>query len=394
MKILVANIGSTSLKYRLFDFSNVGDELVTRGGFERVTDYSSAIDDCLGELREGGYLQDASELAAVGFKTVVADGVSGCVALDDATLDRMEALNALAPAHNPPYIEGVRVFRSKMPNVPLIGLFETAFYQWIPETAKRYAVPQSWFENGVRRWGFHGASHKFVAERCARLLGREDVARATEELYVRGPESGLDGPPLRMISLHLGGSSSITGSRNGVAIGNSMGLSPQSGLPHNNRVGDLDSFAIPMVMRRMGLSLEEVESALCKESGLLGISGVSNDLRDIGAAAESGNASAQLALDYLKDQCRHWIGAYYAALNGLDALIFTAGIGENRAETRATICDALDALGIRLDSAKNDLCHGEEMLISAEDSKVAVWVIPTNEEWVVARETKRFIETR
>jgi acetate kinase len=199
MNVLIANLGSTSLKYRLFDFSGNEERLVTRGGFERVEDYSGAVDACLGELTEGGYIKSASDLAAVGFKTVLADGVTGCVELDASVLKAMEAGNTVAPAHNPAYLTGVRVFSERMPDTPLVGLFETAFYQWIPESAKRYGVPSSWYEAGVRRWGFHGASHKFMAERSAELLGRDDVAERARRLYVDGGKTSTEGANLRVI---------------------------------------------------------------------------------------------------------------------------------------------------------------------------------------------------
>lgn len=394
MKILVANIGSTSLKWRLFDFSSEDVQMLHKGGFERVTDYSKAIDDCLGALREAGHIRSEADLAAVGFKTVVAKGVSGCVTLTENVLRAMEAYNPIAPAHNPPYVLGIRLFAARMPSVPLIGLFETAFYQWASPASRRYGVPETWYEAGVRRWGFHGASHKFVAERSAQMLGREDVAVRARQLYVDGGASPVVGPNLRVISCHLGGSSSITGILNGAAVGNSMGLSPQSGLPHNNRVGDLDSFAIPFVMRAMGLSRDEVEQQLCKESGLKGISGVSNDLRDIQTAADQGNERAQLAMDVFVHSARHWIGSFLVELGGLDALVFTAGIGENRAEMRETICGGMDWLGVKLDPELNARTRGVEGVVSAVDSKVRVMVIPTNEELVVAREVRRLLMGR
>jgi acetate kinase len=393
VKILVANLGSTSLKYRLFDFSGAKEELLTRGGYERVADYGQTIDGCLTDLKNGGFIKDDSDLAAVGFKTIMARDINGCVRLDEKTVQAMEFYNNVAPAHNPPYITGIRLFAKRMPKTPLVGLFETAFYQWAPEAAMRYAVPDAWNNAGVRRWGFHGASHKFIAERSAELLCREDVAQRARQLYVDAGASPVRKPNLRVISCHLGGSSSITGILNGVAIGNSMGLSPQSGLPHNNRVGDLDAFAIPFLMRSMGLSLDEVEKQMCKESGLKGLSGgASNDLRDIQAKAEQGDAKAQLALDVLVHQARHWIGAYHLQLNGLDALVFTAGIGENRPSCRAAICKELDQLGIVLDPKLNEAAGAQEGVISAFDSRVKVMIIPTNEELVVAREVKRFLD--
>jgi acetate kinase len=393
MKILIANLGSTSLKYRLFDFAE-GEHMLARGGFERVGDYAQAIDACLGELKKAGWIQSEKDLAAVGFKTVLARGVNGCVLLNEEVVRAMEAYNDIAPAHNGPYVTGVRVFAKRMPNTPLVGLFETAFYQWAPEAAMRYAVPDSWYQAGVRRWGFHGASHKYIAERAAELLGRPDVAERARQLYVDDGKTPVREPALRVISCHLGGSSSITGIRNGVAIGNSMGLSPQSGLPHNNRVGDLDAMAVPFMMHIAKLSLEDVERQLCKESGLKGLSGGANDIRDIQAQAAQGNQAAALALGVFVHNARHWIGSYFLQLNGADALVFTAGIGENRPELRQAICANLDQLSIVLDPQFNQKIQATEATINAPNSKVKVLVIPTNEELVVAREVKRFLQTK
>ncbi len=392
MKILVANLGSTSLKWRLFDFSNGQECLLHKGGFERVTDYPKAIEDCLAQLQDAGHIKTKKDVAAVGFKTVLAKGISGCVRLDEKVIQAMESFNDIAPAHNPAYVTGARLFAKRMPNTPLIGLFETAFYQWAPECSMRYAVPETWYQAGVRRWGFHGASHKFVAERSAEFLGRPDIVRRVRNLYADGGTTPVNKPDLRVISCHLGGSSSITGILNGVAIGNSLGMSPQSGLPHNNRVGDLDSFAVPFAMRALGLSLDEVEKQLCKESGLKGLSGVSNDIRDILNASAQGNDRARLALDVFVASARQWIGSYFLQLNGSDAIVFTAGIGENRPELREAICASLDQLGIILDPEKNNSTRATEAMISADNSCVKVMVIPANEELVVARETKRLLE--
>jgi acetate kinase len=392
MKILVANLGSTSLKWRLFDCSNGQERMLHKGGFERVADYPKAVGDCLVQLKDAGHIQSERDLAAVGFKTIMARGVNGCVRLDESVVKAMEAFNGIAPAHNPPYITGIRLFAQRMPAVPLVGLFETAFYQWVPAAAVRYAVPDAWYELGVRRWGFHGASHKFVAERSAELLGRDDVAERARRLYVDGGAAPVRQPDLRIISCHLGGSSSITGIRNGVAIGTSMGLSPQSGLPQNNRVGDLDSFVLPFLMRSAGLTLDEAERLMCKESGLKALSGGFNDIRDIETQAAQGNARARLALDVLIHQARHWIGSLFLQLNGADALVFTAGIGENQPSIRRAVCDNLSELGILLDEDRNNLTRATEATISAPASRLKVMVIPTNEELVVAREVKRFLE--
>jgi acetate kinase len=393
VKILVANIGSTSLKWRLFDLSNGREQMLHKGGFERVTDYAKTIEDCLAQLRDAGHIAGEKDLAAVGFKTIAAKGITGCVHLDEDVLAAMEAFNGIAPAHNPPYITGIRLFAKRLPDVPLIGLFETAFHQFAPEAAMRYAVPDAWHQAGVRRWGFHGASHKFIAERSAQLLGRDDVVRRAQNLYLDGAATAVSEPDLRVISCHLGGSSSICAILNGVSVGTSMGLSPQSGLPQNNRAGDLDSFAVPFAMRALGLTIEEAERQLCKESGLKGLSGVSNDIRDVITAADGGDARAKLALEVFAASARHWIGASLVQLNGADAIVFTAGIGENDNAMRAAICANLDQLGIVLDPAANAKIRAQEAVICAAHSRVKILVIPTNEELVVAREVRRLLES-
>jgi acetate kinase len=392
VKILIANIGSTSLKWRLFDFSNNAERLLHKGGFERVADYPKAIEDCLAQLKDASVLDSESELAAVGFKTVIAKDVTGCVRLDERVLGAMEAYNGLAPAHNPPYITGIRLFGKRMPGVPLVGLFETAFYQFAPEAMMRYAVPDAWRDIGIRRWGFHGASHKFIAERSAELLGRNDVAERVRKLYVDGGKTPVTGAPLRVISCHLGGSSSVTGINSGVAIGTSMGMSPQSGLPQNNRVGDFDAEAIPYAIKTLGITIEEAQRQLTKESGLKGISGVSNDIRDVHKAEAAGDAKAKLALDVYVASARHWIGSYFFEMGGADAIVFTAGIGENDFAIRSGICAGLEGLGIELDSALNANTRATETVLSKPSSRVKLLVIPTNEELVVARETKRLLE--
>ena len=394
MKILVANIGSTSLKWRLFDFANGGERLLHKGGFERVTDYPKAIEDCIVELKTANAIQNENELNAVGFKTVIAKNVTGCVRLDERVLQAMADYNGLAPAHNPPYITGIKLFAQRVPKVPLIALFETAFHQFAPEASLRYAVPESWNQIGIRRFGFHGASHKFIAERSAELLGRSDVAERARQLYVNGHATKISGAPFRVISCHLGGSSSVTGILNGASIGTSMGMSPQSGLPQNNRVGDLDAEAIPYAVKTLGISIEEAQRQLTKESGLKGLSGISNDVREIADAAAKGDAKAKLAIDVYAASARHWIGGYFLELNGVDAIVFTAGIGENRADIRAAICANLENLGIRIDVEKNISTRATEAEISVPDSRVKIFVIPTNEELVVARETKRFLENK
>jgi len=388
MLILVANLGSTSFKYRLFRMEERGGEVIAKGGYERVTDHAAVIDDALTALQRDGVIKRADEIDAVGFKTVLGKNLSGCVIADQQVIDALEGFTAVAPAHNPPYAAGIRQFGKSLPKARLVALFETAFYQWTSEAANTYAVPGSWRDIGIRRYGFHGASHKFIAERSAELCGRDDVARIARRLYPDGPQS-VAGPPLRVVSCHLGGSSSITGIRNGVAIGTSMGFSPQSGLPQNNRVGDLDSGAIPYAMRTLGITLDEAERQLAKEAGLLGISGVSNDIRDITAAAAAGNPDARLALATLVHSIRHWTGAFQLELGGLDALVFTAGIGENNAAIRAAVCHNLEPFGIHLDAGKNAACNATEAVISTAHSAVKILVIPANEELILAREVFR-----
>lgn len=391
MLVLIANLGSTSFKYRLYEMAEGEGRVLAKGGFERVEDHGVVIEAALKELEESGAVGSRSEIDAVGFKTVLGRNLSGCVEADEQALAALEGFAEVAPAHNPPYAAGIRQFAKILPEARLIALFETAFYQWMPEKAFRYAVPQSWFDAGIRRYGFHGASHKFVAERSAELLGRDDVAEVVRALYQKGPVA-LE-KPLRVISCHLGGSSSVTGIRNGVAIGTSMGFSPQSGLPQNNRVGDLDSGAIPYASKALGLDLPEIERQLTKESGLLGVSGVSNDLRDVSAAAADGDANAKLAIDMLIHETRRWASSFLFDLGGLDGFVFTAGIGENGADLRAAVCEGLEGFGLKIDPEKNAACKGEEMEISAADSSVKVFVIPANEELVLAREVTRKISS-
>ena len=401
MHVLVANLGSTSFKYRFFSITGEDARLLARGGFERVTDYGAAITQALSDLATAGHPQPD----AIGFKTVLGGDITGCLLADEKVEQALLSTADLAPAHNPPYAAGIRTFRERLPAIPRVALFETAFYQWVPPPAHRYAVPETWYKAGIRRYGFHGASHKYVAERSAELLARPDIAQKVRNLYITqnteppkpplaSAHSAIRNPhsAFRVISCHLGGSSSVTGIRDGVAIGTSMGLSPQSGLPQNNRVGDLDSAAIPCAMRRLNLTLADVEKQLTKESGLLGLSGISNDIRDIKTAADAADPRARLALDTLIHSIRHWVGAFWLELGGCDALVFTAGIGENNPWLRAAICENLTDLGLTLDPAKNTANTPEQNLATAT-SRTQVLVIPANEELVVARETARLISS-
>lgn len=392
MHILVANLGSTSFKYRLFRMDETGGEVLAHGGYERVTDHAVAIDDALATLQRDGIIQSPDDIQAVGFKTVLGKDLSGCVIADQAVIAALDGFADVAPAHNPPYANGIRQFAKALPNAKLVALFETAFYQWTSPASAHYAIPKAWRDIGIRRYGFHGASHKFIAERSAELMGRADIADTTRRLYLDGPQPDTNAP-LRVVSCHLGGSSSVTGILNGVAIGTSMGFSPQSGLPQNNRVGDLDSGAIPYAMKKLGITVDEAARQLTKESGLLGLSGVSNDLRDITEAATNGNPDAQLALDALAHSIRHWIGAFMIELGGLDALVFTAGIGENNTAIRAAVCRGLETFGLNLDPEKNAAIRATEATISRDDSPAKILVIPANEELVLAREVFRKISS-
>lgn len=391
MRILVANLGSTSFKYRLFSVAGEEPSVLAKGGFERVTDHGTVIREALDDLRRQGIIKSDEEIDAVGFKTVLGHGLSGCVAADAECLRALEAAADLAPAHNPAYAAGIRQFQKLLPKARLVALFETAFYQYMPSSARRYAVPPAWEKAGIVRNGFHGASHKAIAERTAQLLGREDVVERARRLYSAGPvELPANTPPLRVISCHLGGSSSITAILNGVAIATSMGLSPQSGLPQNNRVGDLDAMAVGRAMRKLGLTIEEAEKQLATQGGLHGLSQVSNDVRDIREAAAHGHEDAGRALDFLIHEIRRYIGGYAFLLGGLDAICFTAGIGENDAKLRSEVLAGLDSFGIRLDSARNDSTRAVEAELSGKDSAVRIFVIPADEERVVALETFRF----
>lgn len=354
-----------------------------------MTEYTACIEEMLGSLVGEGHLESGQDLDAVGFKTVLGKDLSGCVTADERVLEALDGFKEVAPAHNPAYAEGIRCFANKLPTVQRVALFETAFFQWVSDASTTYAIPKAWRDLGIRRYGFHGASHKFIAERSAELIGNEVVAERARRLYVDGP-GDYTGAPVRVISCHLGGSSSVVGINNGVAIGSSMGFSPQSGLPQNNRVGDLDSMAIPYVSKIHGLSVAEAERQLNKESGLLGLSMVSNDARDIREAAAGGNTDAQLAIDVLVDSIRHWAGSFFFKMGGAEVISFTAGMGENDPELRAAVCAGLESLGAKIDAERNaKTIRGAEGVISTEDSAIKIVVIPANEELVIAREVYR-----
>jgi acetate kinase len=310
-------------------------------------------------------------LAAIGFKAVHAQGLTGVHRVDDRVLAAMQAYADVAPAHNPPYVRAMALLAKELPQIPLVAAFETGFHEDIPPAQRLYAVPLEWAEKyGVKRWGFHGASHRYIAERTARLLGD---------------------PAARIISCHLGGSSSLCAIRDGKSVANSLGMSPQTGLPHNNRVGDFDVFALPAVMRATGKTLEQVLDDLANRSGLLGLGCVSNDLRDIENAAKQGDRTARQALDVFVASVRHYLGAYLLVLGGAEAIVFTGGIGENSAYIRSAVCANLDWFGIYLDPVRNQDARGE-VPIHQHNSRVQLWTMPTNEELIVARQAKALLE--
>ena len=383
MKILVANLGSTSFKYRLFDMN--GENVLARGGVERIgspqsncfveiagkreestiaaKDHAVAVRLCLQHLTDKKCLTSPRELAAIGFKAVHARGVTGVHRVDEMVLAAMEAYNDIVPAHNPPYVTAMRLLARDLPEIPLVAAFETGFHETIPPASKHYAIPLEWADkHGIKRWGFHGASHRYISERTMTRLGNPDA---------------------RIISCHLGGSSSLCAIRGGKSQATSMGMTPQSGLPQNNRVGDFDPFALPALIRATGKSLDELLGVLANQAGLEGLSGKSNDLRDVEEAAAAGDARAKLALDVYVASVRHYLGSYLLLLGGADAIVFTGGIGENSASMREAICANLDWFGIRLDADKNRSAKGEARIDGAT-GRVQLWIMPTNEELIVA----------
>ena len=398
MKILVANLGSTSFKYRLFDLPETagreGGVELARGGVERigaaesrvyasagassfetvmpVPDHAVALEAALAQLTgDGGPLRSADEVAAVGFKAVHGGRAGGVTRVTPGVLEAMEEMAAVAPAHNPPYVRAMRQVAERLPRVPLVAAFETGFHATIPERSGLYAVPTEWTERHlVRRWGFHGASHRFVAERLVSLV------------------PARPGRPLRAISCHLGGSSSVCWIRDGRSVGTSMGMSPQSGLPQNNRAGDLDPYAVLHVAKLTGRSFEELLVELSTKAGLAGMSGTSGDMRDLEEAAAAGSDRARTAIEVYVAAIRHWIGAGIVELGGLDAIGFAGGIGENSPATRAAVLAGLGDLGIAIDEKANATQAKGERAITASGARTAVWIIPTNEELVVARQTR------
>ena len=360
MNILVPNLGSTSLKYQIIEMP--GEHVLAKGRFERVLDYREAV----AQIRTSDTAVDA-----VAFKTVHGGPeYRGTYFIDDDVLAAIEQFLPAAPAHNAIYLVAIRAFQEALPGVPLVAAFETEFHATMPDHVSVYGVPFSWRDQGILRYGFHGASHQYVSERVAEWLER--------------PKSAL-----RVVSCHLGGSSSLCAIRGGKSVDTTMGFSPQSGIENATRHGDLDVFAVLFLMERHGWTVEEVRRQLATQGGLAALSGISGgDVRDIEEAAGSGNRHAAMALEVFACQVRKTIGAYAAAMSGLDAVAFTGGIGENSAALRSHCCDGLDFLGIQLDPDRNE--HGTgDRIVSAANARVAVLAVATNEELIVARRAFR-----
>jgi acetate kinase len=333
-----------------------------------VADHAVAVRQCLDQLvsSDSGVLSNVNEVAAIGFKAVHAAGISGVQFVDMKLLDAMEEFNNLLPAHNPPYIKSMRNIAEQLPDIPLIAAFETDFHKTIPPRNRYYGVPFEWAEkHDIIRYGFHGASHRYISTRIAQLLERRD---------------------LKVISMHLGGSSSLCAINAGESVAASMGTSPQTGLFHGSRCGDFDPFVVPYLMRKLSKSQEEVLNILATKSGLLGLSGVAADLRDVINAAKNGNKRAELAVEVLVGYIRLYLGGYIVELGGADVLVFTGGIGENNYEIREKVVANLKPLGIIIDQDKNKQTNGTESPIHSTNSTTQIWIVPTNEEIIVARQ--------
>jgi acetate kinase len=398
MKVLVVNSGSSSIKYQLFDMTD--ESVLAKGLVERIGIPNSIINhypsgrepvithqdipnhkigiklamDALLHP-EYGVIIDVSEISAVGHRVVHAgEKFSGSVLLTDEVMDALKECIELAPLHNPPNILGVEVCKELMPGVPQVGAFDTAFHQTIPECAYLYGIPYKFYKKyKVRRYGFHGTSHKYVAQKAADIL-----EKPLEEL--------------KIITCHLGNGSSITAVKNGISIDTSLGFGTVAGIVMGTRCGDVDPAVIPFLMDKEKLSIEEINKIIYKESGLLGLSeGISSDNRDLGKKAKQGDERAIRALSILDYGIKKYIGAYAAAMGGVDVVVFTAGIGENAWKVRKGACGGLEFLGIKIDPEKNN-SSSKETIISEDGSKVKVMVIPTNEEWMIAKDTMEIIE--
>jgi acetate kinase len=357
MNLLIPNLGSTSLKYQILEMPS--EKVVSKGRLERVSDYRAAI----AEISTAGTPIDGVALKAVH----AGPGYRGTFVVDDGVVAALRQFLPAAPAHNAIYLTAIEAFSEAMPGVPIVAAFEAEFHATMPEQARLYGVPGAWLEEGVAKYGFHGASHQYVAERVAAMLGRKP----------------------KLVSCHLGGSSSMCAIVDGCSVDTTMGFSPQSGLENATRHGDLDVFAVLYMMERHGWDCAEVRRQLATGGGLAGLSGVAGgDLRDIEAAAACGSRNAELALKVFAYQVKKTIGAFAAAMGGLETVAFTGGIGENSARLRAECLTGLEFLGVRLDAAKNEAGSGDR-IISADGSPVAILALGTNEELIVARRAYR-----
>jgi acetate kinase len=398
MKVLVINAGSSSLKYQLIDMSNesplavglcerigIDNSIITQKRFdgkklEKQVDlptHKIALEEVVKALTDSefGVIKDMAEINAVGHRVVHGgERFTSSALIDEGVEQAIKDCFDLAPLHNPPNMMGIEACAEIMPGTPMVAVFDTAFHQTIPQYAYIYALPYDLYEKyGVRKYGFHGTSHMYVSYRAADMLGKpiEDT---------------------KIITCHLGNGSSITAVKGGKSVETTMGFTPLEGVAMGTRCGSIDPAVIPFVMEKEGLSSREVDTLMNKKSGVLGVSGISNDFRDLDEAATHGNERAELALEVFTYKIRKVIGEYSAVLNGPDAIVFTAGIGENSASIRKRILTGLDNLGIKIDEEKNKI-RGQEVDISTPDSKVRVLIIPTNEELSIARDTKEIVET-
>ena len=398
MNVLVINAGSSSLKYQLMDPATgnvLAKGLCERIGIDGLFTYkpqiegkekldaisvampthAEAIEAVLNALvdEKNGVVATMAEIDAVGHRVVHGgEKFASSVVINDEVMAAIEECNALAPLHNPANIIGIKACQEKMPGVPMVAVFDTAFHQTMPAKAYTYAIPYEYYKNDkVRRYGFHGTSHLYVSRRCAEILGKpiED---------------------LKIVSCHMGNGSSITAIDGGKSVDTSMGLTPLAGIPMGTRAGDMDAGIMEFIMKKYDLSIAEMMNILNKKSGVLGISGVSSDFRDLDNAAAQGNEQAALALEVFAYTGRKMIAEYAAAMGGVDAVVFTAGVGENSASTRADIVKGLEFMGIEIDPEKNNF-RGEERIVSPDGAKVKVLVIPTNEELVIAQDTAKLV---
>ena len=392
MNVLVINAGSSSLKYQLMN-PETGDvsakglceriyidgRLTHKVGDKKVVkdipmpSHSEAIQAVLEILVDPveGVIKSVDEIDAVGHR-VLHGGMKfsdSCI-IDDKCIKAIEDCIPLGPLHNPANLMGIRACQAVMPNTPQVAVFDTAFHMTMPPKAYRYAIPTEYYKNDdIRRYGFHGTSHKYIARRAAEIMGRTEF---------------------KMVNCHLGNGSSMSAIRDGKCMDTTMGLSPLAGVPMGTRSGDIDPCVVQFICNKYGMSVDECLTMLNKKSGMLGISGVSSDFRDLEAGAANGDENCVLALDKFCYEVAKYVGAYAAALNGIDLLTFTAGVGENGPTTRAAICEYLGFMGVKLDPEKNNV-RGKEACISAPDSKVQVWVVPTNEELMIAQDTAELV---